>query len=629
MLKYAIIFLVGLLSALLLTPIVRSFALAFGAVDYPGEDRRVHQHPTPRLGGLAIYGALLVTAGLGLALHRFVTPVLFGPDFRFGALAFGATVALLTGVIDDVRSLSAREKLGLQILAALAVIFSGYRIQFIGGADIGFFSIPLSLLWILAVTNAFNLMDGLDGLAAGLGVIVCVTLFSVSVYAGQAGVALILAALAGALVGFLRYNFYPASIFLGDSGSLLLGFIFAVLAIDAPSRPSAVVAIVVPLLALGLPLVETALTVVRRLLRGVEVTRIEGEKSQYAFSSSADASVLGADRRHIHHRLLDMGLTQRTAVVILYVSCALLGAVAFVVTALREPNLGLLLVAFMVATFVGVRRLDYGEIRVLKNGVLLPLFEAPLVNRRLFHVLVDLVLILAAYLGALLISNAAVFDDAVRQRFIASGPILALVQIVIFVSSGLYRRSYRYTGIADLSALFRSLALASLGGFCVLQIGPDSASALNTAVLDGYLLSTLIGGVRFSFRLLEHAARGRAGGRNALLYGAGRGGIAALREIQENPALALRPIGFLDDDTNKTEALIGGCPVYGPEDFDLLIHRRAFDELVVVSQKIATARLRAVAERCALAGIKVRRLAFNWEDLEIAEPGAPSDELSG
>jgi FlaA1/EpsC-like NDP-sugar epimerase len=258
----------------------------------------------------------------------------------------------------------------------------------------------------------------------------------------------------------------------------------------------------------------------------------------------------------------------------------------------------------------------------------LPLFDKPIVSRRIFHVLVDLVFVLNAYLGALFIAADGVFTPELRSEFLQGAPVVGFVQIASFVASGLYERSYRYTGIADFTAILRGLVAATVIPFFALRLLTGAWPRAAVWVLDGYLLTTLAVGVRISFRLLEFFSEKRRTGRRILLWGAGKGGLAALREIRDNHDLGMRPIAFLDDAPKKRGVVAAGLSVYGPADLEHLIHDRLFDELVVATAKIPPQRLRWVAERCAMAGIPVRRLSIGWEELEAARPSREPPEVS-
>src|SRR5579885_2033202 len=239
-LRYAIPFAFGAIVALLLTPLARRAAFRLGAIDHPGE-RRIHSVPTPRFGGMVIYCALALAPVIYIDV--FVDRLLLGQTETIVVIV-GATMVLAIGIFDDCRSVSAWIKLGIEsAAAALVVIVGGFSIHTIFGFNLGWLSVPISILWIITVVNGVNLIDGLDGLATGASLISSATLFAVSLYLKDVATALILSGLCGTLVGFLYYNFYPAKLFLGDSGSLLIGFVIAVIAIHSSTKSAAVVAI--------------------------------------------------------------------------------------------------------------------------------------------------------------------------------------------------------------------------------------------------------------------------------------------------------------------------------------------------------------------------------------------------
>lgn len=298
---------VSLVAVLVLTPLARYLAVRTGAVDVP-EDRKVHEKVTPTLGGVAIYAAMMLGMGVYLIIgNKKVSSDLLG-------VIVGATIIMLFGAIDDIRGLSPPSKLFGQVLSAGALVIMGVQIQnihFPGTAVISLspeLSVVVSLIWVVAFINIINLIDGLDGLAAG---ITCIAGFSMFYFATQTGVggayvdaSLISIVMAGACLGFLRYNFNPASIFMGDSGSMLLGFLLGAVTIQGVLKSIAAVALIVPLMALAIPIIDTGMAIARRLRRGQPITH--------------------ADKEHIHHRLLSMGHSQRQAVLLLYFWTALL-----------------------------------------------------------------------------------------------------------------------------------------------------------------------------------------------------------------------------------------------------------------------------------------------------------------
>jgi UDP-GlcNAc:undecaprenyl-phosphate GlcNAc-1-phosphate transferase len=303
--------------ALVMTPWVRALAERLGIMDRPGA-RKVHSRAVARLGGLAV----AVSATIGATVAPLAGEGALGVDGALAPMLIGAALVFAVGLWDDVRGAAPGVKILVQAVAAALVIGSGATIDRVTLAGttyvLGVFAAPVTLLWILAITNAFNLLDGLDGLAAGLAVIAAATCVTILIVRGHTAEAVILLALVGAMSGFLPYNFHPASIFLGDSGSLLIGFVLAVTAITGWQKGATALAMAVPVLTFALPIADMSSSVARRLRR----TPAPG-------SSPAGASLarlFQADQEHIHHRLLAGGLTHRGTVLLLYVlSLALSG----------------------------------------------------------------------------------------------------------------------------------------------------------------------------------------------------------------------------------------------------------------------------------------------------------------
>ena len=292
-----------------MTPPVKRFAELIGAVDQPGE-RRINKVPIPRMGGLAIFLGFVLTALLFVPLSTQVTGILLG-----------AVIIAVMGAVDDIVSLNPWIKLLGQIVAAVVVIRCGVVFDAVSNPnplsevafiEIGWLSVPLTVLWIVACTNAVNLIDGLDGLAVGVSAISSLTMLVVSLIVSDPAVSLLLAALTGACLGFMPYNLNPAKIFMGDVGSQLLGFVLSTVSILGLFKMHAIITFVVPFLALALPLADTTFAFFRRILRG--------------------QSPFHPDRGHLHHRLLDMGLSQKQAVALMYGISALLGIAAVLMT---------------------------------------------------------------------------------------------------------------------------------------------------------------------------------------------------------------------------------------------------------------------------------------------------------
>jgi UDP-GlcNAc:undecaprenyl-phosphate/decaprenyl-phosphate GlcNAc-1-phosphate transferase len=345
-LAYASLGLSAAALGLAVTPLVRALGSRLGVVDEPG-GRRVHDGRVPRLGGVAVLVATLAALALGWVTEGPLFERLFGQEPGLRWLLAGTLTVVGVGVVDDVWSVGPLTKLAIQTVAAVLALAGGYGFNAVtnpftsGYIDFGPFGSVVTLLWIVGITNAFNLIDGLDGLAAGVGLIVAATVFIASLLQGRPDIALLALTLAGTLVGFLYYNFFPASIFLGDSGSFLVGYVLAILSIQGRGKGPAAVVILVPILAMAFPITDTVVTVVRR------------------FVAAGAPALFRADREHIHHRLVKLGMTPRRAVLLLYAVCCILAVLALLAVAVRGPGSAILLGMVLVAGYLGVRRLGY------------------------------------------------------------------------------------------------------------------------------------------------------------------------------------------------------------------------------------------------------------------------------
>ena len=348
-LAYACLFVVALVVSLLMTPVASRIAWKVGAIDYP-DPRRINRKPIPRMGGIAVFSgicAMLFVRYLGF--HYLGWPMVFTPSPHLGQvdyplLGVAFVVIFATGIIDDVHSLTPRKKLLGQLIAATLAVMSGLVIgdvvnpfETAGYLNVGWLTYPVTIVYLVAYVNIFNLIDGLDGLASGIAFIASITLFVLSILRGQIDAASLAIALAGSTLGFLRYNFHPASIFLGDSGSLLLGFTLATVSLLSVTRISSLTTIMVPLVVAGIPIIDTLSAIVRR--------------------SRAHVSVGQADRGHIHHRLLDEGFDQRQTVLVIYAWTALLSVGAIILTQLAPIPRLILFAALVVASGIFAARL--------------------------------------------------------------------------------------------------------------------------------------------------------------------------------------------------------------------------------------------------------------------------------
>jgi UDP-GlcNAc:undecaprenyl-phosphate/decaprenyl-phosphate GlcNAc-1-phosphate transferase len=341
-------FILACLVAALLTPWVRRFALRHRLFDDHVSSRKVHGRPIPRLGGLAIAAGFYAPLFALLFAGSFVGDVFYASSRKAVSFLAGGVAILALGIYDDIRGSGAIKKFIAQFAIAGALYFAGFRIEeialpFVRVLPLGPLSLVFTLLWIVGVINAMNLIDGLDGLAAGIGLFGVATAFVLAAIRGDPIMMLFMAALGGSLLGFLIYNFNPASIFMGDTGAMFLGYVLGVGAVQTSQKSSTTVAILIPMVALGVPITDTLLAMLRRALSG--------------------RPMFSADRSHIHHKLLDLGLTQRQAVVILYGVSILLGGTALLLTVASSTQAALILVAMGLAGFLGIRRLGYGKLK--------------------------------------------------------------------------------------------------------------------------------------------------------------------------------------------------------------------------------------------------------------------------
>lgn len=356
----------------LVTPLVIHLAHRTGAIDAP-DRRKIHSEPIPRIGGLAVFAGF--ACALAFAAHvtgnLWLTPRV---SVYWRGLAISATFVLLVGLVDDLRGLGFRWKFAAQALAAAFAWWCGFRIEALthplGGAlELGVFSLPLTMLWIIGITNAVNLIDGLDGLATGIALITTATVGVIALIRQELGTSAASITLAGSLIGFLRYNFNPARIFLGDSGSMFLGFVLAVTAVRGSQKGPTAVAVLVPLLVLGLPLLDTGLAILRRgyglALRGFQSPSM----GRYVLRNLT--TIFLPDRGHIHHRLLEVGMSHRRAVILLYAVAGVFAVSAFALVLVKSVWLALTLVALLVvslAAFVAAVYLRSGRIRANAAG---------------------------------------------------------------------------------------------------------------------------------------------------------------------------------------------------------------------------------------------------------------------
>ena len=363
---YLTAFALALLISFILTRFVRNRAVNNGWIPVLAS-HHIHERCIPRLGGIAIFFAFVGVTALVLATKLFPS-IDTSVSLRSIYYVLGAgSLIFLIGIYDDFRSVNPYVKFSGQVLAGVILYFGGFKILnlpvLFGWHDFGWVALPLTVIWVLLITNAFNLIDGLDGLAAGSSLFSTFAVFVVALSNGSGLVAVLALILAGAIAGFLKFNFNPATIFLGDSGSLFIGFMLAALALVGSQKSTTIVAVAIPVVSFGLPLLETLLSVFRRFLSGQPLFR--------------------ADREHIHHKLLDRGFSQRQAVIVLYGVSALFGFLSLFLLVPGNATVGLVLLVVGVGVWIGVQQLGYHEILELKRFAWRTMSQKPIMANNL------------------------------------------------------------------------------------------------------------------------------------------------------------------------------------------------------------------------------------------------------
>ena len=350
---YLVPFLTSLLLSLLLTPWVRNRAVLRGQIDPPHSGRHLHAHPVPRLGGIAIFVAFVGSTLISLMARRLVGNAPVVSIRTIVAILAASLVIFCLGFYDDLHELGANGKFAIQALAAILLYANGVGVHRIGfvfhGEPLALsIGLPLTVFWVLLITNAFNLIDGLDGLAAGSATFSTIIIFAISLLRDRPLVSFLAIALAGAMLGFLRYNLNPATIFLGDSGSLFIGFILSALALVGSQKATTMVAVAIPVISFGLPILDVTLSLARRWLAGKPL-----------FSGDSD---------HIHHKLLKMGLSHRNAVLVLYAVTAGFGLLSLILLH-GDSMIALVLCIIGLGVWLGVQQLHYAEFGELRSFV--------------------------------------------------------------------------------------------------------------------------------------------------------------------------------------------------------------------------------------------------------------------
>ena len=597
------------LISLLMTPVVRLVAINNGWVARPREDRW-HKKTTALMGGIAIFCGigipLLMVGNVHTLWQRFAVPGSSGdlPDIAIVILG-GATILFLLGVIDDFYSLKPQSKLIGQIIVSSVVVFLGFRLNWFVSMTL---DTMVTLIWIVGITNSFNLLDNMDGLCAGVAMVAA---FALAVlYSGHDASALTVAlVIGGACGGFLVYNFNPASIFMGDCGSLVIGFALAVLSLYhgefATDNPLS--AVTVPLLILMVPLLDTTLVTIIRLLSGRK------------------ASTGGRD--HTSHRLVLMGFSEKSAVLCLYGIGTISGLAGIIVSrsdTITSPAviIPIALAIFLMGVYLSQLRVyPEKEFSVLRGRRFTPVLIELTYKRHITLVILDLGLIAFSYYLAYRLRFGGAEFAYYFKIFLESLPAIIAAKMLVLFFMGIYRGFWQYLSTRDVFHYIRSSSVATIVAIaCVTLLYRFDDFSKGVFVIDWFLTTGLLLVTRGSFRLFtETMKRQTLKGERVVIYGAGRGGELLLREILNNPSLNIKPVGFIDDDPLKVGRKIQGFKILGH--FDLLgqlRHKHAIEGVLLsFNGKENAGALQNATSFCRQNGLSLKKFSIQLKPVDI------------
>ena len=541
MLSYAIPFLLSLLLSFLLTPIIIKISNKYGFIVEPRKDRW-HKKPTALLGGIGIFLAFIIPCLVFIPMDKLISGTLLCISIIF-----------VLGLLDDILNVAPPVKLVIQLVVAVIVILFGITIKIIPYPLI---SIPLTILWIVGITNALNILDNMDGLAAGISFIVASSIFIYSFSYNLYLPAMLSVILAGSILGFFRYNFNPAKIFMGDCGSLFLGITLSLITIMGTWRTATnlILILLAPLAVMIIPIFDTALVTFARTSQG--------------------RTVFQGGKDHSSHRLVFLGFSEKKAVLVLMAISALFGLGTFLLSKSNFYVALLLLLLMVVALiFFGI---FLGEVKVYEKKIKvfykrnLVISRVLLYKKQILQIIMDTVLIIIAYFASYLLRYEGVISNHNLALIEKSLPLVLLIKLVIFLIFGLYKGEWRYVGMSDLIKIFQATFLGSLISIATLVFLFRFEGYSRFVFINDYLITFLfISGVRILIKILKEyfssidLSKRRTNDIPMLIMGAGDAGELLIREIRNNKKLEYVPIGFVDDDREKLGKVIHNTPVLG------------------------------------------------------------------
>jgi UDP-GlcNAc:undecaprenyl-phosphate GlcNAc-1-phosphate transferase len=585
---------VSFVLCLALTPVVRRLARRWGFVAKPKIDRW-HKNPTAMMGGVGIWLAVVFTY-IALVPHTGQGWVVIG----------AASFLFLVGLVDDLLHIKPYQKLIGQVIGAAVVVNYGLVLPWTRSLPA---NMVITIFWLIGITNAVNLLDNMDGLATGIAAIAATFLTFNFVSGNQSVEAMMMATFAAALLGFLVYNSNPASIFMGDSGSMFIGFFLASAAlvnVSGGRSRSFVPVLAVPILVLFIPIFDTTFVTILRKLSGRAASQ--------------------GGRDHTSHRLVALGMSERRAVWMLYGLAALSGVLAVMVRSAKSDvslaliagfTLGLTLLGVYLA---GVKGYDEeADVREARDKPLYAFLVDFSYKRRIFEVLLDVVLIVLAYWSAYAIKFEPFSDSPAWKLFLRTLPVVVVVRLAAFLLFGVYRGIWRYTSIDDLMAFAKAVAAGSVVSV-VIVLFKFRFEGYSRAifVIDALVMMSLLAGSRVAFRFFRQvlpAANGNKA-RRVLIYGAGDAGELLLRELLNNRDLGYAPVGFMDDDPKKQGKVIHGFRVFGGNGLlKRVVRQQQVEQVLISSPRISEQRIAEIWSECEAQNIELKRMSIRIENI--------------
>ncbi|MGA9722395.1 MAG: hypothetical protein WBQ86_08075 [Candidatus Binatus sp.] len=584
------------LVAAAMMPLAKAASVHFGIVAQPSIDRP-HERPTALLGGLAVMAGFVVAIGLVGILAGF-------PYHTMPWLAAFAVAMCLVGLLDDIVDLVPRHKLMLELAAISVLVWWGPHLDFFPYQPL---NLALTIFWLVTATNAFNLIDGVDGLAAGVGIVAALSIATVAGLHLHYVTMVAALAIAGALAGFMVFNFPPASVFMGDEGALAVGLVLGVLSIQGSHwhEGSLPARLAMPLLALMVPLLDMATVTVTRLATGNPISK------------------RGLD--HSHHRLTRLGMSSATAAATLIGLQVMAGGCAIALSLVPGYD-AVLLIPFMalffalVALFLMDRSFETEAPGQIED---LPAIARVILSfgykRRLVELVLDVALVAAAYFGATMLRFDFDLTNAQVDGMLAGLPWIVLIGCGAFMVAGVYRGIWRYTGLAESMRFMLAALIAGLAVELASSILPITISRA-TVVMFVLLLFNFLVATRWSFHLFQRIGRFLAqSARRLVIVGADARGAAAVQHLQLTVGASAELLGVLDDDSFKHGKLFHGYPVLGSLDnLDEILARTPFDEIVIAQETLSAAQLAALESFTVSHRITLRRFWLGVTDMSSA-----------